>query len=671
MPGTTGPRLGLVWGYAPGEVGWGVGGFNPNFAKLEALVHLTVIAVAATPPTTPANGDCYIVAASPTGAWVGHADDIAVYYTTGGWLYIDPAVGIRAFDRAGDMYIRFDGIDWIDEIVPAADVEGPAGAVDGNIAIFDATGKVIRDGGQALPAGLIVGTTDIQILENKVIDGADNSLVVHLDTDVVGNLPIGNLGGGVGASSTTAWFGDGTWKPVTTGGGGGASITVSDAPPASPEVGQMWFDSTTACLFVWYEDSSGGQWVIAVNVGVGGTGGGGAAVLSMSATAPMTASSPTGDVLIGMECPLEIEYGGTGGATAPAALAALGAAPILSPVLLGTPTGPTASPGTSNGQLATTAFVANAFGGAGALSITAGTGITVTPSPLTGVGSVALSVPVAISSGGTGAVSAPAALVALGAAPIDSPVFTGDARSVTPATADNDTSIATTAYVKAQGYVTGGPYLPLAGGTITGNLSVDGKVSVGGNANPALGADAAFTYLYAPDGTGSNRCIALGASAGGGSTMLYRNGVHLFQNAVATQSYAQFDTSGSYNVTGSWTVLSDSAAKITETIQPYRRGLDAVLNLNPITFQYRAGTLFATEDEPSDPIVGLLAHEVEPHIPEMCGITTITIDGEEQEVKTLSPGDLTYVLINAIKELTARIEELEARPPNPPQVQPA
>src|SRR5262245_19808469 len=34
-------------------------------------------------------------------------------------------------------------------------------------------------------------------------------------------------------------------------------------------------------------------------------------------------------------------------------------------------------------------------------------------------------------------------------APINSPTFTGDPKAPTPATADNDTSIATTAYVKA------------------------------------------------------------------------------------------------------------------------------------------------------------------------------------------------------------------------------
>lgn len=46
-------------------------------------------------------------------------------------------------------------------------------------------------------------------------------------------------------------------------------------------------------------------------------------------------------------------------------------------------------------------------------------------------------------------------------APLASPIFTGDPQAPTPATADNDTSIATTAFVKAQGYVIGGPYQPL------------------------------------------------------------------------------------------------------------------------------------------------------------------------------------------------------------------
>ena len=51
------------------------------------------------------------------------------------------------------------------------------------------------------------------------------------------------------------------------------------------------------------------------------------------------------------------------------------------------------------------------------------------------------------------------ALAAL--APLNSPIFTGDARAVTPATSDNDTSIATTAFVKAAiaSLISGSPVL--------------------------------------------------------------------------------------------------------------------------------------------------------------------------------------------------------------------
>lgn len=59
------------------------------------------------------------------------------------------------------------------------------------------------------------------------------------------------------------------------------------------------------------------------------------------------------------------------------------------------------------------------------------------------------------------------------AAPKVSPTFTGDPKAPTPATADNDTSIATTAFVKAQGYA------PLASPTFTGTVSGVTKSHVG------------------------------------------------------------------------------------------------------------------------------------------------------------------------------------------------
>jgi hypothetical protein len=114
------------------------------------------------------------------------------------------------------------------------------------------------------------------------------------------------------------------------------------------------------------------------------------------------------------------------------------------------------------------------------------------------------------------------------------------------------------------------------------------------------------------------------------------------------------------NTSGSWTTISDASVK--QNVQPYTRGLDAIVALNPVEFRYAAGTPFAEIDKPSRQLFGLIADEVKPHVPEIVGTTTATVGKKEGvELSTLEPGNLIYALINAVKELNDQGKEMRAK----------
>jgi hypothetical protein len=79
----------------------------------------------AAPPASPAIGACYIVGASPSGAWAGKAQNLAAY-TSGGWRFVVPRDGLNAYVKSSGVTAAFRGTAWV-----MGDVSGTQVSIDG------------------------------------------------------------------------------------------------------------------------------------------------------------------------------------------------------------------------------------------------------------------------------------------------------------------------------------------------------------------------------------------------------------------------------------------------------------------------------------------------------------------------------------------------------------
>jgi hypothetical protein len=193
-------------------------------------------------------------------------------------------------------------------------------------------------------------------------------------------------------------------------------------------------------------------------------------------------------------------------------------------------------------------------------------------------------------------------------------------------------------------------YTVAVSGTCSANLLTANSISSNNAVNAAAYnlrnatfafMDAGATYTQLSDPGGPNITLYVNGNNS------YQNNVHLFQSRGGFSSYAFFQSTGTYNQSGSWAVISDDRLK--RNVEPYTAGLDALLRLTPRSFEY-------TERAPwPGRSYGLMASEVKGAVPEMVG--EAEFDGVL--VQTLAPTHAVYLLINACKELAARVAVLE------------
>jgi hypothetical protein len=105
-----------------------------------------------------------------------------------------------------------------------------------------------------------------------------------------------------------------------------------------------------------------------------------------------------------------------------------------------------------------------------------------------------------------------------------------------------------------------------------------------------------------------------------------------------------------------WTIASDE--RIKENITPYTKGLTDLLKINPVNYDYNGLGGF----KKGKGGVGIIAQEIINILPDSVSSIKAKLnedDKDEIDILNFNGHELTYVLINAIKELKAEIELLK------------
>lgn len=261
-----------------------------------------------------------------------------------------------------------------------------------------------------------------------------------------------------------------------------------------------------------------------------------------------------------------------------------------------------------------------------------------------------------------------------GGAPLASPTFTGIPAAPTMTAGNNSTALATTAFVTTAT----GNYLPLTGGALSGPLTVTGAVTASGTVTGNyVTATASVTALAVYAGQPTVTDYYMATSGNLRSINFQGVGVYAIQldtstgifnfignsTSAATMKYdgtfQVFNTNATKPGGGSWVAPSD--IRIKNIVGGYDRGLDDILRLNPVVYEYKGNnpsTKLIAADRRR--FVGLVAQDVENVFPDMVMKVDSEIDGKPvSDMRNMDITELTFAMINAFRTLSERVAVLE------------
>jgi hypothetical protein len=197
-----------------------------------------------------------------------------------------------------------------------------------------------------------------------------------------------------------------------------------------------------------------------------------------------------------------------------------------------------------------------------------------------------------------------------------------------------------------------GLYLPLSGGTLSGNLNTTAAIAFRDGAGtysniiraagyPSEGYDSSQTYWMEYRAYGGHHFV-LNVDGGIGSGENAMDDFVIWQGAIDGDKLFELTNGGNLTISGTFT--EQSSKRFKENIKPLEPSLGKVEQLNPVTYN----KIGVVEEE-----IGLIAEEVAELFPE---VVTYNEEGQPQGIQYQR---LSVILLKAVQELTERVNKLE------------
>jgi hypothetical protein len=148
-------------------------------------------------------------------------------------------------------------------------------------------------------------------------------------------------------------------------------------------------------------------------------------------------------------------------------------------------------------------------------------------------------------------------------------------------------------------------------------------------------------------GAGTFATLQANSTAGSGLTILNNGRVGI--GTTAPDQVLSVNGDASKVGGGSWATFSD--ARVKKNITNYTKGLNEIMAIRPVSFQYNENSSYRDQ---SNVFVGVIAQEIEKILPR-----TVTKTKTEtfEDLRQYNSSELTYTLINAVKELKMKEEK--------------